>query len=466
MTYPNVLVLDYLKKTGRLTPETQLKAERYIGLGYQRLLTFEAPGGGFSLFGKPPAIVNLTAYGLLEFSDMARVYPVDPALIKRTADWLRARQGSDGTWANLLDTAFVTWALVEAGQYDTREVQRGLDVLRTRWQTVQEPYILGLIANALAAAKDPAAGQVLAALESLKIVEGDTAHWTARGPSFMGSHGATGNLETTALVVHAMLRASQFPQSAQGGLTYLIRKKDTRGTWYSTQATILALKALILAAGQPGAADAEAQVTVSLNGRPKPAIAITKANADVVHSLIFDDIAAGETRVEFQVTDSSGLRRSGGSASNLMYQVTAEYYLPWDQLPAEELGTAEMSIAVEYDRTTLAVNDEITARGRIVLNRSTPAVMALVDLGVPPGFSVETADLERLAAGKVIQRYELTGRQIILYIENLRPKTPLEVTYRLRARFPIKAKTPPSTAYDYYNPQARHDAAPVGFVVE
>jgi len=56
-TYPNVLVLDYLKTTQQASPEVQMQAEQYINLGYQRLTTFEVPGdpGGFSLFGRAPA---------------------------------------------------------------------------------------------------------------------------------------------------------------------------------------------------------------------------------------------------------------------------------------------------------------------------------------------------------------------------------------------------------------------------
>ena len=456
MTYPNVLVLDYLKKTGKLTPEIQMKAERYIGLGYQRLLTFEVDGGGFSLFGDPPADENLTAYGLLEFSDMARVYDVDPKLIERTAAWLLGRQGSGGAWGSAINTALVTWALVDASRVDTPEVQKALINLREAWPTIEEPYTLALIANALAAAGDPAAAEVLAALESMKIVEEETVHWAAKGPSMMGSHGVTGDVETTALVVYAMLRAGEYAQSVRGGLTYLIGEKDTYGTWQSTQATILTLKALILAASQAGPADAEGQVTVTLDGRDKPPIAITEESADVVHSLIFDDIAPGSHEVAFEVQ----------GAGNLMYQVTAQYYLPWDQAPADELGGEEMSIRVAYDRTELAVNDEIGARASIMLTRRTPARMALVDLGVPPGFSVETADLDRLVEEKVIQRYDLTGRQIILYIEEMQPDIPIDVEYRLRARFPIKAKAPASTVYDYYNPAATGVVAPVEFVVE
>ena len=87
-TYPNVLVLDYLKSTNQASPETQFKAEEYINLGYQRLTTFEVSSGGFSLFGDAPADRMLTAYGLQEFADMSRVHDVDPAMIQRAAEWL------------------------------------------------------------------------------------------------------------------------------------------------------------------------------------------------------------------------------------------------------------------------------------------------------------------------------------------------------------------------------------------
>jgi len=99
-TYPNVLVLDYLKTTNQVNPRLQLQAEQYINLGYQRLLSFEVGGmpGGFSLFGDPPPQTMLTAYGLMEFSDMSQVSYVDPALIERTAIFLFQRQQGDGSW--------------------------------------------------------------------------------------------------------------------------------------------------------------------------------------------------------------------------------------------------------------------------------------------------------------------------------------------------------------------------------
>jgi hypothetical protein len=54
----------------------------------------------------------------------------------------------------------------------------------------------------------------------------------------------------------------------------------------------------------------------------------------------------------------------------------------------------------------------------------------------------------------LIARYELTGRQVIVYLEDLSSEAPLTFSYRLRARFPMRALTPPSSAYDYYNPES------------
>ncbi len=131
-TYPNVLAVDYMKRTKKLTPEVSAKAEAFIAAGYQRLVTFEVPGGGFSWFGTAPANKILTAYGLMEFSDMSKVHDVDPKIIQRTQAWLAGQQQGDGSWKPdsgginegatnnfqsdvLRITAYVAWSLEVTG---------------------------------------------------------------------------------------------------------------------------------------------------------------------------------------------------------------------------------------------------------------------------------------------------------------------------------------------------------------
>ncbi len=99
ITYPNVLIAKYLRATKKDKPEPMMKAEQFISLGYQRLLTFEVPGGGFDWFGNPPANTVLSAYGVMELTDMADVAQVDKRLIKRAFRLLETRQNADGSWS-------------------------------------------------------------------------------------------------------------------------------------------------------------------------------------------------------------------------------------------------------------------------------------------------------------------------------------------------------------------------------
>ena len=120
-----------------------------------------------------------------------------------------------------------------------------------------------------------------------------------------------------------------------------------------------------------------------------------------------------------------------------------------------------MTIDLYEDRTSKRVNDEVTVAVGVRLNQQGMVRMALIDLGVPPGFTVLTEDLSKLVEQGLIARYELTGRQIIIYLEDFYYGTPLFFSYRLRARFPMRAQTPASMAYDYYNPGSLALRAPL-----
>ncbi len=460
-----------MQRTGQANPELQLTAEHYIGVGYQRLLTFEVPGGGFSLFGNPPAEVFLSAYGLMEFVDMAQVYPVDRAVIERTATWLLGQQQPDGTWtergysehwsieAKLPTTAYITWALIEAGYEDTPEVTRAIDYLREFAHQEEDPYGLALVANALAAydPQNSSTQAVLAQLYEMRIEDGDLVYWPIGGASFMGASGQSGSIETTALAVIALLRADAYPDAVDGALSYLVQSKDAWGTWSTTQATILSLKAMLLASEKGGQATGPATLRISLNKEQTQEIVIDETNSDVVHLVTFDRgfAPSGANQVQIEL--------EGGG--NLMYQVSTRFYLPWKLVPPPE-GQELITIDLAYDRMDLAINDTVTVDVTVKLNQPGMVFkMALIDLGLPPGFSVLTEDLSRLVEQQVISRYELTGRQIILYLEDLSAEKPLRFNYRLRARFPMRAQTAPTVAYDYYNPTDQAVRAPVEVTV-
>src|SRR5439155_2871335 len=256
-TYPNVLVLDYMKRTGRLTPEIEIKARKFINAGYQRLLIFEVAGGGFEWFGRDPANICLTAYGILEFTDMARVHPVDEAVIERARKWLFAHQNRDGSWDEIHRgwtwsgrgsmTAFVAWALAESGD-QSPNLHKALNYLGSHPQELSNTYARALAANAfLARERDNSFGRALAGqLQEAALADNrECIHWTSAGYSVTYSHDSGMDAECTALCAMAMMKAGTSPQSVKQALTWISTHKFADGTHGSTQATILAMRALL-----------------------------------------------------------------------------------------------------------------------------------------------------------------------------------------------------------------------------
>lgn len=463
-----MLVLGYLRRTGRANPEIQMKAEQYINLGYQRLLTFECPSGGFDWTGREPGKLLLTAYGLQEFADMAKVYPaVDEKLIERTQKWVLGKQGTDGTWQpeagtvsykwpslvenKMVATGYITWSLLESG-YKGPELTKALNYVRANVDKVEKPYFLGIAANCLAAADPdhPSTRRALDRLNEMRQEEGTACYWDSDQMSITYSKGKNASLETTALIAYAMIKGKAHSPTVMKALTYLIQHKDAYGTWNSTQATILALKALIEGTGRSLGDDKGGKVQIAVNGEEAAEITITPETSDVLQQVDVTPFAhVGDNQVSLKVQGDI----------EALYQMIASYWIPTKLLPPAKPEI--MEIEVNYDKRKLTTDDLLECQARIKYKGKLPTAMVIVDLGIPPGFNVMTYDLDGLKAEGTIERYEVTGRQVILYLQELQPNTEKYIAYNLKARFPIKAKTPRSQVYEYYTPENRATAEPV-----
>lgn len=466
VTYPNILIVQYLKATKQINPEIQMKAEGFINAGYQRLLSYEVDGGGFSWFGDAPANQVLTAWGLKEFYDMSQVHEVDPAVLKRTRGWLLSKQQADGSWKpdesylhaeswggiqnnTVLVTAYILDAILNIGAAPDKAL-KAIDYLRANVKDTKEAYTLSLIANALVSWKrdDAFTNDILARLYELRQEDDKVAHWKGTTGTVTFSEGDAADIETTALATIAFLKAGKYPETTTKALTYLIQKKTAQGHWGSTQATILALKALTLSLGSR-TETVNATITLTLNGEETQEIKVTPEDSDVMRLIdLGEKTKPGANRVALDITGKG----------SMLYQIVGRYYTPWGKRPQPSEGP--LSITVKYDKTELAVNDLVTTTVTVRNNLPVAAQMVVVDLGIPPGFDVIAADLDQLVTDKKIQKYELTGRQIIVYFERLDALAVVEFSYKLRARFPMRAQTPESRAYEYYNPEVHANAAP------
>ncbi len=470
-TYPNVLALDYMKRTKKLTPEVHAKAEGFIANGYQRLLTFEVPGGGFSWFGQAPANKILTAYGLMEFYDMSQVHDVDPNVIQRTQQWLAGQQQADGSWkpdtqfinegatnrynTDLLRiTSYIAWSLENTG-YKGPAVEKAKQYVQDHQGDKADAYTLAVLANFAADyGKDrDFTGKAMQRLLDAKTEKDEQVWWSAEETNVYG-RGPSAAVETTGLAVQGLLKWGQSPATVTKALAFLTSKKDASGTWGTTQATIMALRALLQATGKAGAVNGTVEIT--LNGKPAEKLTLTEENNDLLHQFVFPAAAANSVEIRFN--------GQGG----LAYQVAGRYFVPWNARPANE----PLSIAIAYDRTRLSQDDIATATATVRNNLRESANMVMVDLGIPPGFDLQTEDLqsyqEKTASrhGGRLEKFNLTATQAILYFDSIPAGQTVTIPYRLRAKYPIRARTFQARVYEYYSPEVNAVAAPVVMEVQ
>ena len=459
-TYPNALVMQYLKGAGFSSPAVAKKALAYLADGYQRLLKYEVPGGGFSLWGKVPANPILTAFGLMEFSDMSKVTFVDGALITRTQAWLAAQQDASGAFIPpsksyyeipggaardaIRATAYVAWALHKSG-YKGQALTKALSFVRAKIHSANDTYTEALAANAfLSYSPTDADGLKLLATLKAKATSsstGMTAHWTSSGMSMTYGYGKSMTTETTALVLGALLLGKDHGALTGKALRWLVEAKGGYGGWGTTQATILAVRALLLSQAIKSKSPPSGSITISHNGAQQATSTVTPATADVTR--LYDlkqALITGDNKVELSYVGSG----------ELAYQVVGVYYLPHGATPTK----GPLAFSVSYDKTSIKLNESIKVTAKVQNKSAKGAVpTVMMRIGLPPGFTADTTDLTSTKTGGLVQNVELTKPYLVLYLGDVTGTQ--TVTFSMKAALAVKAQAPPSDCYPYYTPEYR-----------
>jgi hypothetical protein len=463
-----LLQAAYLRRIGRWEGARRAELERTLAFDYQRLLAFEAPDGGFSAFGTEEADLYRSALALRCLHELSAYCPVDPALLDRTALWLFRQQTEDGMWqlaemppswstlprTELPATAYVAWALVDAGYGHMDDVRSAIEHLGRYVDQSGDPYVLALVVNALVAY-----GSETGALDAALVRLADQAEaqerlvfWPSRLQTLSGAAGgsleADGyrtpsvKVETVALATYALSRARVYPERVDQGIAMLSDSRDVNGTWNAPQTTILALRAYVAALPKdemPEEAAFAASVEVTVGEvAADPAVFV----GDVGQTLVFDELAKGYNDVEIAV-----------DGDEIGYQIVGRYVLPWSQVPPPLPEEEDVSVEVGYDRTSIGVGEQLTATVGVALNRPGIAPLVELGLGLPPGLSLALGDLDDLQAQGTIANYERVGGQIIVYLTNLSSEEPVGFSYRLRAMYPLAVLTQSTYAVDIANPQ-------------
>jgi hypothetical protein len=478
--YPNTLILDYLNQTNQANPQAAQRARQLLDRGYAKLVSFECPDTpakarqGFEWFGAADQQHEaLTAYGLLQFKDMARVRAVDAELIKRTQTFLLSRRDGQGGFKRnprQLDSfggapkhttdAYIVWALVESDPDDAEKLDLTKEIQALKSEALNEnsaggkdAYFVALAANALLLRNERQAAHQL--LDRLKDKHAKGGAVTGAVTSITRSGGRDLEIETTALALLGWLRANDptYATTIKAATKWISQQRGGHGGFGSTQSTILALKALTLHAQKSAHAAEAGEIRLSVGGKVVGARNFTVKDVEVIALDIENTEAIFKPGEATEVEITTDAKEPYPFA--LSYSYTTLTPASAEKCAVRVSTKLARSEANEGDTVPLSV----TLENKLKQGHG----MAVAVVGIPAGMKVPTdmKQLTDLREKGVISFFELRGRELVLYWRGLAPEQKISLSVDLVCDVPGAYRGPASRAYLYYDADHKHWVEPL-----
>ena len=447
--YPLVMAMSYFETHSGVNPELVKRSREKLDKGYKRLVGFECKEKGYEWFGGDPGHEALTAYGLLEFTDMNHIYPVDRDMMERTRNWLLSRRDGEGGFkrnSRALDSfgrapdrvtnAYITWSLVSAGE---KTLDKELDSSLEEAKKSGDPYVAALAAGALIqAGRDADAAPLLKLLAGKQDRDGSV---KGAETSITRSGGQSLVVETTSLSILAWLSDRAWSANVEKAMKWLCSACEG-GRFGSTQSTVLALKAIIAYDQSRSELKAGGAVVLFVDGTEKERIPFTK---EVEGALDFEDFSSTLSPGTHEIM----LKMEGGSP--MPYSITVGYNA---EKPADS-GDCPITLETEITEEQVKEGEPVELVARLKNTKDEGQPMTLVVIGLPGGLEPRHEQLkESVKAGK-FSFYEVLGRDVAIYFRDLPPNAEKEIVISAIAAVPGEYTGPAGRAGLYYTPEEK-----------
>jgi uncharacterized protein YfaS (alpha-2-macroglobulin family) len=463
-SYPNVLVLNYLREAKVSNPALVSNAEVLLEKGYKRLTSFETKQKGYEWFGGTPAHEALTAYGLLQFKEIQKVAGyVDATMVDRTANWLLSRRDGKGGFlksAQALDNfgrandditnAYIVYSLAEAGfQQLELEVKKTTEIALLK----KDPYLLALAANTLWLLKqNEKAIEVTAALMQTQAENGS---WTGLTHSITYSQGEALSVETTGFALLALIRAAEpNKMKIDKGVNFLVKQRSGSGGFGNSQATIVALKALTAYVVFSKRAAEDGVFTLTVNGK-ETAKADWKAGTQntIIAKGWEAEIKEGQNKLEFGYTILK---------EPLPFTISLDYFT---SLPKTD-PACKIKIETKLSAPKVKLGEVVQMTVKLTNSSAEGQPMTMAAVNIPGGCVVSPVQLRDLQQSKQVDFYEIKGNRIFLYLRQMVPSEVRNITLTLNPVLKGKFEASASSAYLYYTAERKVWAKGVELIVE
>lgn len=446
-TYPLVMAQQYFMSHQGVDPKLIERSRKQLDDGYGRLVGFECKTTkGFEWFGADPGHDALSAYGLLQFTDMAAVREVDPKMLDRTRAFVLGLRDGKGAFKRLTHTlhtwiaepecnnAYVTWALLECGT-SPKELTKEIDWIKQNIAKSSNSYAIALGANVLAIAGDHEGANAflkkLAAKQNKEgLIEGATT-------SIIGSGGDALNIETTSLATLGFLRYPDFAGNVEHSMKW-IAETCKAGRFGSTQSTILALRAIVTYDKARARPKAPGSVLVMVDGKQMGSVIAfdEKTTGAIKLQDISEMLSPGQHTVAVTMT----------AGSEMPYSLAVRY----NTLKPNSSEECKLTLSTTL-RDAKIGEGNITEAVATIVNKSAETIPTpIAIIGIPGGLEVRHDQLKELVKSGKIDAYEVIGREVVLYWRAMKPDDQREIPLSLTASIPGTYTAPASRSYLYY----------------
>ena len=450
-SYPLTMAQQYFVSHTGVDPKLVEASREKLDAGYKKLVSFWCPDRGYEWFGQDPGHEALTAFGLLHFSDMSQVRDVDQNMVSTTRSWLLKQKDGNGgftrkrralhSWIEDKDCSngYILWALLETGQ-PAADLKPELESLKAAATSSQNYYVVALAANSLYLSGDKSSAKKL--MDRLAAKQKEDGSVNGITSSIVGSGGESLEVEGTALATLAWLRDPAYAGNVEKSIKFLADScKD--GRYGSTQATVLALRAIVTYDKQRAHPKAPGRVMISVDGQSVGDWADFTSTTQGAIKLpdLTELLTPGEHKVE--------LTMEGGGPMPYSLAVKYNALTPISAKDCKLDLTAKMA----QDKVMEGASTEANV---IVINKNKDVVPNPVAIiGLPGGLEPRHDQLKELVKKGTIDAYEVRGREVVLYWRTLAGDAKVQVPLSLIAAIPGTYTGPASRAYLYYTDEQK-----------
>jgi hypothetical protein len=445
-SYPIVMAQQYFLTHSGVEPGIIARSRDLLETSYKRLTGFESRTKGYEWFGGSPGHEALTAYGLMQFTDMAQVRKVDPVMLERTRSWLLDRRDGSGGFdrdvrshgagigsaSTITTNAYITWALVESGQ---RGLEKEIAAVRASAESTNDSYIVTLVANILHATGDHEGARRFMD----KLVRNQEASGRVNGATsgITQSGGESLAIETTALAVLGWIHDPLYVSNVEKGIKWII-ESSRNGRFGSTQSTVLALRAIVAYDASHARPKAAGRVLLTVDGKMVGAPVDFTVNSQdaIVLPEFASELKPGKHTMVVKMEKGSGMPFSMSVKYNSTLPDSAEKSQIGIRVLIKDANIPEGAVT----EAVVSISNKT--------DEAIPTPVAIV--GIPGGLEVRNDQLRELVKSGRVDAYEVRGREVILYWRFLPPKDNFEIPLSLVASIPGTYTGPASRAYLYY----------------